>query len=245
MNTGAILLLSRFVNGSVAKVLSVWAAILDVHSLREVIAPAWPEDTVALTPLSLLLATYQLADYHQPSSSNPKGEPAAPNRLFSPLGRNSSPNILWYNSYIMRRYWQSNNRFYGKTIHSLTEQSMKAHVGDVALNKIRRKTTVFPKDSTWVMKQIPIEIPCNYTLSIDFDIQQVLHQKPVQVDLQFGILGEPGTEVWRVHFTCSKYFLQEAGKKFQEDHSELVGACWYDIASFPGPNPSLAVQKHE
>ena len=47
-------------------VLSAWAAVLDVHSLRDVAVPLWPKDVITLPPLSMLLASYQMAKRYHP-----------------------------------------------------------------------------------------------------------------------------------------------------------------------------------
>ena len=189
-------MISRIEGSNESKVLSSWAAVLDVQSLREVKPPDWPKDEVALTPLSLLLVTYQF-----PSKECPLSDALATLALKDKLRGNNAERhntlhslIPQGNGFTKLSSLQTSKSLFSRALPNGTCR------GDF---KVWKKITALPVNVSSVMMEIPVSIPCNYTVDVVFNASNAMVEKPEQVSLHLSILGEPAKEEWKIVFLCT------------------------------------------
>ena len=81
---------------------------------------------------------------------------------------------------------------------------------------IVRRVSVLPMNSLWIMRQIPVDIPCHYVVPLNFNVSNVVMEQTDRVALRLGILGTPGLQEWQINYTCQQESLF---------HSEKVEVC--------------------
>ena len=70
-----------------------------------------------------------------------------------------------------------------------------------------RRVSVLPMNSLWVMRQIPVDIPCYYEVPLSFNVSSVVMEQTERVALRLSILGKPGLQEWQISYTCQQESL--------------------------------------
>lgn len=69
--------------------------------------------------------------------------------------------------------------------------------------RVVQERTILPADAEWIMKEIPVAIPCGFNATIFYNVCKVLSESLVAAALRLSILGDPGEEMWRLEGNCS------------------------------------------
>ena len=65
------------------------------------------------------------------------------------------------------------------------------------------------------MRQIPVDILCDYVVPLSFNVSNVVMEQTERVALRLGILGKPGLQEWQISYTCQQ------GSLFQSEEVEV------------------------
>ena len=71
-----------------------------------------------------------------------------------------------------------------------------------------RETTVLPTSGEWVMKEIPVNIPCDFHVAVMFNVSEVVPSTTQSAALRLSVLGDPGLEVWRLEGNCTAQLFE-------------------------------------